>query len=462
MAKLHTVFICQTCGHVQPKWSGQCQGCMEWNTLIEEVQQGAGSLKKATATTLNLVSLDAPTLPLARYSTGLGELDRVLGGGMVPGSVVLVGGDPGIGKSTLLLQVAALFSHQSSCYYISGEEATDQVRLRASRLGVQHSPVMLASHTDLTEILRTLKAPPIPQLVVIDSIQTMVWDHLDAAAGSVSQVRACSQELIKFAKKTNTVLILVGHVTKEGTLAGPRVLEHMVDTVLYFEGERTYHYRILRSVKNRYGATDEMGVFEMTQQGLKEVSNPSLLFLPDRQDPVSGSVIYAGMEGTRPLLMEIQALVSPGTYGTPRRSVLGWDPQRLAMILAVLETRANLSFGSKDVYLNVTGGMRIQEPGADLAIAAALISALLDQPLPQGALFFGEIGLSGEIRGVSFQESRLKEAAKLGFTLAIMPKGRDNTQRQQSINRHETVLLTDLLSFFDFSTQPSKRIKHAS
>lgn len=445
--KQHAVHICQGCGHVHAKWSGQCQGCFEWNTLVEEIQH-ASPKKANTRIHVELTSLDEPITPLERHSTGYNELNRVLGGGLVPGSVILVGGDPGIGKSTLLLQVAALFSMNAPCYYISGEEATDQIRLRAMRLGVRDKPVVLASHTDLTEILRVLKSPPLPQLVIIDSIQTMVWDHLDAAAGSVSQVKACSHELIKYAKKSHTVLILVGHVTKEGTLAGPRVLEHMVDTVLYFEGERTYHYRILRAVKNRFGATDEMGVFEMTQQGLKEVSNPSLLFLPNHKDPVSGSVIYAGMEGTRPLLMEIQALVSTGTHGSPRRSVLGWDQPRLAMILAVLETRCGLSFHSKDVYLNVTGGLRIQETGADLAVAAALISALLDQPLPQEAIFFGEIGLSGEVRSVSFQESRLKEAAKLGFTHAVFPKFRGTGYRHKDIHLTEITLLKDILNFF--------------
>lgn len=458
MAKLTTAFVCQACGFCHSKWSGQCQGCEQWNTLIEETQQAVLAPPKGRSSRvgLEMTSLDQNISPMPRYSTGMSELDRVLGGGLVPGSVVLVGGDPGIGKSTLLLQVAALFSQNQQCYYISGEEAVDQIRLRARRLLVEKAPILLAAHTDLGDILRTLKAPPHPQMVIIDSIQTMVWDHLEAAAGSVSQVRACSQELIKFAKKNNVALVLVGHVTKEGTLAGPRVLEHMVDTVLYFEGERTYHYRILRSVKNRFGATDEMGVFEMTSEGLKEVANPSLLFLPDREEQVSGSVIYAGMEGTRPLLMEIQALVAQASYGTPRRSVLGWDGQRLAMILAVLETRCGFSFANRDVFLNVTGGLRIQEPGADLAVAAALMSALLDQPLPQQAVFFGEVGLSGEIRSVSFQDGRLKEAAKLGFTQAIVPKTRGKSLDDRGLVIQEFLLLRDLIKLFDINPSHKK------
>ncbi len=421
MAKSPTHYVCQACGSCFPKWSGKCEGCHSWNSLVEEAT--VDSFKKKTtakAQKIEFSSLEGISPPLPRLLTGIEEFDRVCGGGLVPGSVLLVGGDPGIGKSTLLLQVAAVISEKTSCAYISGEEAADQVRLRAKRLHIASSPVNLATTTHIGDILKSLHQGA--QVAIIDSIQTMYVDALDAAPGSVSQVRASAHELIRFAKKYGVTILIVGHVTKEGVIAGPRVLEHMVDTVLYFEGERGHHFRILRSVKNRFGPTDEIGVFEMTDKGLQEVSNPSALFLPHRTEDVTGSCVFAGIEGTRPLLVEIQSLIAPSSLATPRRAVVGWDSGRLSMILAVLEARCGLLCGNRDVFLNVAGGLRISEPAADLAVAAALLSCIANTPLPKDAVFFGEIGLSGEIRPVSQQEARLKEASKLGFKTAFIPK----------------------------------------
>jgi DNA repair protein RadA/Sms len=353
---------------------------------------------------------------------------------LVPGSAVLIGGDPGIGKSTLLLQVVARLSKAGRCAYISGEEAIDQVRMRAARLGVTAAPVELAASTNVRDILATLDAADGPDVVVIDSIQTMYVETLDSAPGTVAQVRASAQELIRLAKKRGIALLLVGHVTKEGTIAGPRVLEHMVDTVLYFEGERGHQFRILRGVKNRFGPTDEIGVFEMTEAGLMEVPNPSALFLADRRDDVSGAVVFAGMEGTRPVLVEIQALVAPSPFGTPRRAVIGWDSGRLAMVTAVLEARCGLEFTGRDVFLNVAGGLKITEPAADLAVAAALVSSLTGAASAADTVVFGEIGLSAEVRAVGQTESRLKEAAKLGFTRAIMPARRKSKNAGAGLN----------------------------
>lgn len=431
MAKAQKLFACTQCGVTQPKWAGQCPGCEAWNTLIEEVVSHAPGVPAPAKTgrILSLATLDAPLTPLTRAQSGIDEFDRVCGGGLVPGAVILLGGDPGIGKSTLLLQVAAALSQSHPCLYISGEEASDQVRLRAQRLGVEKCPLRLASATSLNDIVATLeKEKPAPKLVIIDSIQTMYLEQLDSAPGSVSQVRACTQELIRLAKKGQMTFILVGHVTKEGAIAGPRVLEHMVDTVLYFEGERGHHFRILRGVKNRFGATDEIGVFEMGREGLAQVTNPSALFLSQRGENVPGSVIFAGLEGTRPLLVEIQALVAPSSLGTPRRSVIGWDAGRLAMVIAVLETRCGVAFGARDVYLSVVGGMRITEPAADLAVAAALMSSLYNTPCPHDTVYFGEVGLSGEVRSVSQEELRLKEASKLGFEKAKIPARRQKTK----------------------------------
>ena len=424
MAKKQTHYVCQECGTVHSKWAGQCAGCGVWNSLVEEMVETASPFTKgaksipASGAKLNFVSLKGVEQQLPRRLSGIGEFDRVCGGGLVPGCAILIGGDPGIGKSTILLQAVAKLSQNYSCAYISGEESIDQVRLRALRMGLSEAVVDLTSATNLNTILSSLKASQY-DVVVIDSIQTMYLEQLDSAPGTVAQVRACSAELIRLAKEKGFSLFLVGHVTKDGQIAGPRVLEHMVDTVLYFEGERGHPFRILRAVKNRFGATDEIGVFEMADQGLSEVSNPSALFLADRSQEVSGSVVYAGIEGTRPLLVEIQALVTPTAYGTPRRAVIGWDSNRLAMVVAVLEARCGLALGGRDIYLNVAGGLRITEPAADLAVAAALISALSNAPFAENAIIFGEMALSGEIRPVSQTELRLKEAAKLGFTQAF-------------------------------------------
>lgn len=414
--------MCQECGGVHPKWAGRCDSCGAWNSLVEEVVETAPKgLKPGGGKRIDFVDLHGKSKEVPRWITSIGEFDRVLGGGLVPGSATLIGGDPGIGKSTVLLQVAAGLANKARVAYISGEEAIDQVRLRAHRLNVAGAKVSLASATSVRDIVASLETQDGPEVVVIDSIQTMYVDALDSAPGTVGQVRASAQELIRAAKKRGIALLIVGHVTKEGTIAGPRVLEHMVDTVLYFEGERGHQFRILRGVKNRFGPTDEIGVFEMTETGLMEVTNPSALFLSDRQDDVSGACVFAGMEGTRPVLVEIQALVAPSPFGTPRRAVVGWDGNRLAMVTAVLEARCGVSLAGNDVFLNVAGGLRITEPAADLAVAAALISSLTGVPVPKAAVVFGEIGLSAEVRAVAHGETRLKEAAKLGFETALAP-----------------------------------------
>ncbi len=374
---------------------------------------------------VDLVALDADVPLPPRMASGIAELDRALGGGFVSGSATLIGGDPGIGKSTLLLQAAAkLASAGRAVAYISGEEAADQVRLRAQRLGLGAAPVKLAAATSVRNILTTLGDGAAPDLLVIDSIQTMHSDLIEGAPGTVSQVRASAQELIRFAKERGTAMVLVGHVTKDGSLAGPRVLEHMVDTVLSFEGERTHLYRILRAIKNRFGGTDEIGVFAMGEGGLGEVANPSSLFITDRKEDVAGTVVFPALEGTRPVLVEVQALVVRLASGaTPRRAVVGWDAGRLAMILAVLEARCGMSFSTCEVYLNIAGGYRLSDPAADLAVAAALISALSERPVPADCIAFGEIALSGEVRPVAHAALRLREAAKLGFERALVPTG---------------------------------------
>ena len=426
MAKTHT-FTCNACGASSTKWSGRCEACGEWNSIVEEAPLSAGPTKKSLGgkrgRALNLTDLSSKEVPPPRTHSGMDELDRVLGGGLVPSSAILVGGDPGIGKSTLLLQAAASFARKGlKTIYVSGEEASAQVRMRADRLGLRDAPVQLATETNLRDILTTLETEK-PQLAIIDSIQTMWADNVESAPGSVSKVRAAAHELTTFAKRRGMSVILVGHVTKDGQIAGPRVIEHMVDTVLYFEGERGHQFRILRAVKNRFGPADEIGVFEMTGAGLSEVTNPSALFLSERDKPAPGSVVFAGIEGTRPVLCELQALVAPSPHSQPRRAVVGWDGGRLAMILAVLEARCGIPFTGLDVYLNVAGGMRISEPAADLAVAAALLSAREDTALPADTVVFGEISLSGALRPVGQTENRLKEAAKLGFSGAIAPSG---------------------------------------
>ncbi len=415
-------FTCTACGASYRKWAGKCDACGGWNTIVEEAPLSTGPKSLgAKGRTIALTDLATEENPPPRASSGIGELDRVLGGGLVPASAILVGGDPGIGKSTLLLQAAASFARTGlKCMYISGEEAAAQVRMRAARLGLQDAPVILGAETNLRDILTTLDAER-PALAIIDSIQTMWLDQVEAAPGSVSQVRATAHELVTFAKRRGVAVILVGHVTKDGQIAGPRVVEHMVDTVLYFEGERGHQFRILRAVKNRFGPSDEIGVFEMTGAGLAEVANPSALFLSNRDQPAPGSAVFAGIEGTRPVLTEIQALVAPSTLGTPRRTVVGLDSGRLSTILAVLEARCGIPFTGLDVFLNVAGGLRVSEPAADLAVAGALLSAREDVAIPPDMVLFGEISLSGALRPVGQTENRLKEASKLGFSHATVP-----------------------------------------
>jgi DNA repair protein RadA/Sms len=423
VAKAQEKFVCQSCGAVHQKWMGKCDACGEWNSIVQELAPASTpkGLGRGKGHVIDLVGLSGTGEDAPRWQTGLGELDRTCGGGLVQGSAVLVGGDPGIGKSTILLQaVANLANRGINAIYISGEEAIGQIRMRATRLGLSEAPLSLGAETNLRDILATLEAER-PDVVVIDSIQTMFIDAIESAPGSVSQVRACAQELIRFAKRSGSALFLVGHVTKEGQIAGPRVLEHMVDTVLYFEGERGHQFRILRAVKNRFGGTDEIGVFEMTEKGLQEVPNPSALFLSNRTEAVTGAAVFAGIEGTRPVLVEIQALVAPSSLATPRRAVVGWDSNRLSMVMAVLDARCGFGFGGYDVYLNVAGGLRVSEPAADLAVAAALVSSLSDTPMPEETVVFGEISLAGEVRPVAQADLRLREAAKLGFSHAWVP-----------------------------------------
>ncbi len=448
MARRKTSFVCQNCGALSSQWGGRCDACGEWNSIVEEIGDGgvgAGPKAiKAAGKPGQLVPLSGTSEDAIRTVSGIDELDRVTGGGFVKGSAVLVGGDPGIGKSTLLLQAAAKLANTGKkVIYVSGEEAIAQIRLRAQRLGVAQSKVDLASETNVETILATLEAGDVPDLVVIDSIQTLWTDRVDSAPGTVTQVRPSAQAMTRFAKKTGACVVLVGHVTKDGQIAGPRVVEHMVDAVLYFEGEPSHTFRILRGVKNRYGATDEIGVFEMSQRGLMQVKNPSALFLDQRDEGAAGSAVFAGIEGTRPVLIEIQALVAPSALGTPRRAVVGWDSARLSMVLAVLETRCGGKIGANDIYLNVAGGLKISEPAADLAVAAALISSLSGAPLPADAVYFGEISLSGGVRPVVHTPLRLREAAKLGFSSAYAGRS-GKAQSPTELKLHEFSSLGEL------------------
>src|SRR5579863_1690809 len=431
MAKTST-FACQSCGASYAKWSGKCEACGGWNTITEEgvaPPLGSGASRRVKGRRITLEDLKTEDEPPRRRPTGIAEFDRVTGGGLVPGSALLVGGDPGIGKSTIILQALGKYAQAGGhAIYISGEEAMAQVRMRGARMGLSEAPLMLGAATNVEDILATLEAGRAPGIVAIDSIQTLWTGALDAAPGTIAQVRTASFNLVRYAKASGAALILVGHVTKDGQIAGPKAVEHLVDAVLYFEGERGHHFRVLRAVKNRFGPTDEIGVFEMTGKGLAEVANPSALFLGDRNSVSPGAAIFAGLEGTRPLLVEVQALVAAAGYGTPRRAVVGWDSGRLAMILAVLEARAGLGVSSNDVYLNIAGGLRITEPAADLAAAAALVSSALDAALPQDCVVFGEISLSGDVRAVSRSEMRLKEAAKLGFSRALAPQAAATAQ----------------------------------
>ena len=449
MARVSVSYICQQCGSAFPKWAGKCDDCGAWNTLVEERKDApAGPSKRAVGRRIALEPLQsAKTIALLpRMQSDISEFDRVAGGGLVPGSAKLIGGDPGIGKSTLLLQLSCNLSKQGfRAAYISGEESADQVRMRANRLGLASSKVELGTATNASDIAATMTGPDRPDIVVIDSIQTMFLPNLDSAPGTVSQVRASAQELIRAAKNNRVALLIVGHVTKDGAIAGPRVLEHMVDSVLYFEGDRSHHFRILRGVKNRFGATDEIGVFEMVEAGLAEVTNPSELFLADRRDDVTGAVVFAGIEGSRPVLVEIEALVAPSSLATPRRNVVGWDSSRLAMLTAVLEARCGVPLSGRDIFLNVAGGLRISETAADLAVAAALISSVTGRPAPERTVFFGEVALSSELRQVAQSDARLKEAAKLGFDNAVMPRPRKANAKNSEIKLLQPPTLADLI-----------------
>ena len=427
MAKASKAFVCQACGAVTPRWSGKCASCGEWNSLVEEAPATSGppaliAIKGGKGRVASFEGLEAGTLDPPRFPTGMAEFDRVLGGGLVPGSAVLVGGDPGIGKSTLLLQAAAALAQSgASVVYLSGEEAPAQVRMRAARLGLAQAPVALGTETNLANIIATLGKGKAPALIVIDSVQTLWSEALEAAPGTISQLRGCASALVAYAKRSGSTLVLVGHVTKDGQIAGPKVIEHVVDTVLYFEGQSGHQFRILRAVKNRFGPTDEIGVFEMRYEGLQQVENPSALFLSDRDRGAPGTAVFAGMEGTRPILVELQALVAPSLLSMPRRAVVGWDPNRLAMLIAVLEARCGVRLGSHDVYLNVAGGLKLGDPAADLAAAAALLSSFSGHAVPDDPVYFGEVSLTGAIRAVGHRDQRLKEAAKLGFTRAVVP-----------------------------------------
>lgn len=428
-------YVCQACGSVYVKWKGRCDGCGKWDTLAVESVQTA----QQDTSLPNVESLAASDAEqFSRVSTGISEFDRVCGGGIVEGSVSLVAGDPGIGKSTLLLQLACHLCEKTSVIYISGEESSTQIRLRAKRLGLGHHPVQLISTNQLESVFLSVpkmlsSTGALRAFIIIDSIQTMIMKEAGPTAGTIGQIRECMHHLIALAKSTGIAIMVVGHITKDGMIAGPKVLEHMVDTVLYFEGDNNRPYRLLRTVKNRFGATHEVGVFDMTAQGLKEVSNPSLLFLSPRNQEIPGSCIFAGMEGTRPLLLEFQALSTASFLASPRRSVVGWDLSRLSMILAVLEARCQLAFSKKDVFLTVLGGMKVLEPAADLCVALALLSCLKRQPIPRHVVAFGEIGLTGEIYPTSFIEQRLREAEQLGFTHVIMPENASVSHNLQLI-----------------------------
>ena len=441
MAKAKTVYSCTECGAQFPKWTGQCQDCGDWNTLQEEAApqkittnnpkaaRFEGFAPQAKVQKLEQVSVKGTP----RFTSGLAELDRVLGGGLVPGSVILLGGDPGIGKSTLILQSLALLSASKETLYVTGEESAEQIALRAQRLGVQDADLSLLADNQLEGILEIAIAHK-PQVLVIDSIQTLYTETLQSAPGSVAQVRETASRLVRFGKQTGTIIILVGHVTKEGALAGPRVLEHMVDTVLYFEGERNSSFRLIRAIKNRFGAVNEIGVFAMTDTGLKEVSNPSAMFIKRAQEDATGSVILVSQEGTRPLLVEVQSLVDQSSLANPRRVTVGLDNQRLAMLLAVLNRHAGLSLYDQDVFVNVIGGVKVHEPAADLAILLSVLSSFKNKRLDNDLAVFGEVGLTGEIRPVQAGIGRVKEVEKLGFKRVIMPKGNQSGLKSSKLD----------------------------
>jgi DNA repair protein RadA/Sms len=454
LVKLAQDYVCQSCGAVANKWQGKCASCGAWNSLAQEggalSAPGSVGLKaKRRAKAAAIESLADESRDVRRVITGIGELDRAVGDGFAQGSAVLLSGEPGIGKSTLLLQAAATVAAQGhSALYFSGEEATDQIRLRASRLGLSKAPLGLVAETCVERILATIEQGPAPDFIVIDSIQTLWTEGIESAPGTVSQVRASMQSLIALAKARGPVLVVVGHVTKDGQIAGPKVIEHMVDTVLTFDGESSHNLRLLRATKNRFGPANEIGVFDMHGDGLREVANPSQLFLSQGDGEVAGSAIFAGIEGTRPLLVEIQALLAPSPYAAPRRSVVGWDHNRLAMILAVLEARCGVKLGVQDVYLNVAGGLKISEPAADMAVAAALLSALSGIALPKDCVYFGEVGLSGALRPVQQMSVRLKEAHKLGFRAAFLPAAGEIASSGLAVKLTRLAQLKDLATLF--------------
>lgn len=425
MAKVKTVFVCQECGNDSPRWLGQCPACQAWNSFVEETKRKAAPTRPGFPLVEQLnggkpIALkDVDSISESRYETGVHEIDRVLGGGVVQGSAILLAGDPGIGKSTLMTEIG-LHLHDRSILYIAGEESPAQIKMRANRMGLSGDHVMLLPDTNVAAIIRAVLDNP-PELIVVDSVQTLFNEDVQSAPGSVSQVRESAAALIQLAKSSNIAIFFVGHVTKDGAIAGPRVLEHMVDTVLYLEGDRHHAFRILRAVKNRFGSTNELGVFQMTSSGLDSVENPSRFFLSDRSDHSSGAVVVCSIEGTRPILAEIQALVAPTSYATPQRTTTGYDGRRLQMLLAVLEKREGLRLSSSDVFVNVTGGMRLAEPAIDAGIIAAVASSFKDVPVSRDTVVIGEVGLSGEVRAVSQLEVRLKEAANLGFATAVIP-----------------------------------------
>ncbi|MFC4323867.1 DNA repair protein RadA [Litchfieldia salsa] len=426
MVKKKTKFTCQTCGYESAKWMGKCPGCSAWNTLVEEIEQKSPRRGAFNHTASTILSKPSPitsieTISEPRIYTKSKEFDRVLGGGIVRGSLVLIGGDPGIGKSTLLLQVSSQLARENRVLYISGEESVKQTKLRSDRLGVTSDELFVLAETDLEHISQSISEVE-PAFVVVDSIQTMYHSEINSAPGSVSQVRECTSELMRIAKTKGIAIFIVGHVTKEGSIAGPRILEHMVDTVLYFEGERHHTYRILRAVKNRFGSTNEMGIFEMKETGLEEVANPSEIFLEERSQGAAGSTVVASMEGTRPVLVEIQALISPTSFGNPRRMATGIDQNRVSLLMAVLEKRVGLLLQNQDAYLKVAGGVKLDEPAIDLAVAISIASSFRDKPTGATDVFVGEVGLTGEVRRVSRIEQRVQEAAKLGFQRVIIPE----------------------------------------